>query len=377
MGPLSGLKVVEFAGIGPGPFAAMLMADLGAEVIRIDRKQPSGLGMYRPPELDYALRNRHAISLDLKDQAGVELALKILDSADALIEGFRPGVMERLGLGPQPCMVRNSRLVYGRLTGWGQKGPLAQVAGHDLNYIALSGVLHAIGRAGQPPSIPLNLVGDYAGGSLYLVIGILSAILESRSSGQGQVVDAAIVDGVASLSTQLYGMLKAGVLNHERGSNSLDSGSHFYEVFECSDGEWISIAPVEAKFYELLLKKLDLVIDTQQLDRNGWAAAKMKMAKRFRSQTRDYWTALLEGTDVCFAPVLNLDEAMAHPHFIERGTYVEVAGHMQPGTAPRFSRTVPSKPTQGVAASPATAHDALKGWLDAKEVDEAMTAGLL
>lgn len=376
MGPLAGLKIVEFAGIGPGPFAAMLLADLGAEIIRIDRMEASGLGLQRPRQYDYSLRNRTTIQLDLKSPGGVDFALRLVDRADALMEGFRPQVMERLGIGPEVCLKRNPRLVYGRITGWGQSGPLAEVAGHDLNYIALSGALHAMGREGEAPAIPLNLLGDYAGGSLYLVIGMLSALLECKTSGRGQVVDAAIVDGVASLSTQLYGMLKAGLLNHERGTNFIDSGAHFYDVYECADGKWISIAPVEPKFYALLLKLLEIDIDTPQLERAGWPAAKVKIAQRIRTRTRDGWTRLLEGTDVCFAPVLDLDEATAHPHMKARGIYVEVAGELQPGPAPRFSRSAPAAPREGIAATPQTVQELLRGWLDDEEIVQARHHGL-
>ena len=378
MGPLSGIKIVEFAGIGPGPFAAMLLADLGAEIIRIDRKQPSDLGLKRAPRFDYALRNRKAIRLDLKDAAGLSFAARLVDRADALMEGFRPGVMERLGLGPDECLARNPRLVYGRITGWGQNGPLAPAAGHDLNYIALTGALHAIGRAGGPPAIPLSLLGDYAGGALYLVLGLLSALLEARSSGRGQVVDAAIVDGVASLTTQLHGMLRAGLLTHERGTNAIDSGSHYYEVYECADGKWISLAPVEPKFYHAMLDALEVRIETPQQDRASWAEAKMRIAKRIRSKTRDEWTALLEGTDVCFAPVLDFDEARQHPHLRARETYVDVAGERQPAPAPRFSRTQPALPQAGeVAATPEAVEAALRDWMSEDEVRTALREGAL
>ncbi|KWT82099.1 MULTISPECIES: CaiB/BaiF CoA-transferase family protein [unclassified Variovorax] len=376
MGPLAGLKIVEFAGIGPGPFAAMLLADLGAEIIRIDRKEASGLGLDRPLQYDYSLRNRTTIQLDLKSPAGKDFALRLIDRADALMEGFRPQVMERLGIGPEVCLERNRRLVYGRMTGWGQSGPLAEVAGHDLNYIALTGALHAIGREGQPPAIPLNLLGDYAGGSLYLVVGMLSALLECKASGRGQVVDGAIVDGVASLSTQLHGALKAGLLNHERGTNFIDSGSHFYDVYECADGKWISIAAVEPKFYTLLLRLLEVDIDTPQYDRASWPAAKVKIAQRIRTRTRGEWTRLLEGTDVCFAPVLDLDEAPEHPHMKARGIYVEVAGELQPGPAPRFSRSAPAAPTQGVVATPQTVQELLRGWLDDEVIEQARDSNL-
>ena len=377
MGPLAGLKIVEFAGIGPGPFAAMLLADLGAEIIRIERKELSGMGLQRPREYDYAMRNRTTIHLDLKSPQGVEFALRLVDQADALMEGFRPQVMERLGVGPNVCLTRNPKLVYGRITGWGQSGPLALAAGHDLNYIALTGALHAIGRQGQAPAIPLNLLGDYAGGSLYLVIGMLSALHEAKSSGRGQVVDAAIVDGVASLSTQLYGMIKSGLLNHERGTNFIDSGAHFYDVYECADGKWISIAPVESKFYALMLQLVGVDIETPQLQRAGWPAAKVKIAQRIRTKTRDEWTQLLEGTDMCFAPVLDLDEAIDHPHMKARGIFVDIAGEVQPGPAPRFSRSDPGIPKPGVVATHETVCGLLHGWLDEKEVNAAYEAGTI
>jgi crotonobetainyl-CoA:carnitine CoA-transferase CaiB-like acyl-CoA transferase len=377
MGPLAGLKIVEFAGIGPGPFAAMLLADLGAEIIRIERKELSGMGLQRPREYDYAMRNRTTIHLDLKSPQGVEFALRLVDQADALMEGFRPQVMERLGVGPNVCLTRNPKLVYGRITGWGQSGPLALAAGHDLNYIALTGALHAIGRQGQAPAIPLNLLGDYAGGSLYLVIGMLSALHEAKSSGRGQVVDAAIVDGVASLSTQLYGMIKSGLLNHERGTNFIDSGAHFYDVYECADSKWISIAPVESKFYELMLQLVGVDIETPQLQRAGWPAAKVKIAQRIRTKTRDEWTRLLEGTDMCFAPVLDLDEAIDHKHMKARGIFVDIAGEVQPGPAPRFSRSEPGTPKPGVVATHETVCGLLHGWLDEKEVSAAYEAGTI
>ena len=377
MGPLAGLKIVEFAGIGPGPFAAMLLADLGAEIIRIERKESSGMGLQRPREYDYAMRNRTTIHLDLKSPQGVEFALRLVDQADALMEGFRPQVMERLGVGPNVCLTRNPKLVYGRITGWGQSGPLALAAGHDLNYIALTGALHAIGRQGQAPAIPLNLLGDYAGGSLYLVIGILSALHEAKSSGRGQVVDAAIVDGVASLSTQLYGMIKSGLLNHERGTNFIDSGAHFYDVYECADGKWISIAPVESKFYALMLQLVGVDIESPQLQRAGWPSAKVKIAQRIRTKTRDEWTQLLEGTDMCFAPVLDFDEAIDHPHMKARGIFVDISGEVQPGPAPRFSRSEPETPKPGVVATHETVCGLLHGWLDEKEVNAAYEAGTI
>jgi alpha-methylacyl-CoA racemase len=377
LGPLNGVKIVEIAGIGPGPVAAMLLADMGATVIRVDRKEPSGLGLPRPIEYDVALRNRKSIRVDLKDPAGRSLVLDLIGKADALIEGFRPGVLERLGLGPDDCLARNPALVYGRVTGWGQDGPLAQCAGHDINYISITGVLNAIGRRGQPPSIPLNVIGDYAGGSLYLALGILAGILEARSSGKGQVVDAAIVDGVASLMTVLVGLKEGGMMAGQRGTNLLDSGAPFYEVYECADGKYVSIGPIERKFYLQLLERIG--VDAKDLgnqaDEHDWPKAKEVLGSVFRSKTRAEWTALLEGTDACFAPVLDLDEAYAHPHLKARGTYVDVAGVMQPAPAPRFSRTKPDvpKPPAELTAENATA--ALAGWLAESEIAAYASAG--
>lgn len=345
MGPLQGIRIVELAGIGPGPFAAMLLADLGATVVRIDRPTPSGLGIAQALKTNLVQRNRTTIALDLKSEAGRELTMALIEQADGLIEGFRPGVMERLGLGPEECLARNGRLVYGRMTGWGQDGPLAQAAGHDLNYIAITGVLDAIGRAGAPPTPPLNLVGDYGGGALYLAFGLLAGILHARSTGQGQVVDAAIVDGTASLATSLFGRLAAGT-HGERGTNVLDSGAPYYETYECSDGKWISVAPIEAKFHAELCERMG--IDPAELgkqqDRASWPKAKQVFAARFKQRTRDEWCALLEGTDACVAAVMSADEAPSHPHLAARQTFINVDGIVQPAPAPRFSHTPPRQP---------------------------------
>ncbi len=379
MGPLQGLKVIELAGIGPGPMCAMLLADMGASVLRIDRTQEVDLGQRRPLKYDLLLRSRRAIRLDLKRADAVALALRLIERADALIEGFRPGVMERLGLGPAVCLERNPRLVYGRVTGWGQDGPLAGAAGHDLNYIALAGALGAIGRKGAPPTAPLNLVADYGGGALYLALGVLAATMHARTSGEGQVVDAAMVDGVASLMTSVYGMHAAGMLHTERGSNVTDSGAYFYDVYACADGRWISIAPIEGRFHAELLKRLG--IDPQdmpeQWDRSEWPRARALLAERFLTRSRDEWCKLLEGSDACFAPVLALDEVPAHPHIRARETFVDIDGIVQPAPAPRFSRTpatVTSPPEQTRTAAP---HEALNGWLDPKEVDALIAAGTL
>ncbi len=341
MGPLSGVKVVELAGIGPGPFCGMLLSDLGADVIRIDRADRVRGGDPASPSVDLLSRGRRSVGVDLKNPVGVELVLELVSQADALIEGFRPGVTERLGLGPQACLARNPRLVYGRMTGWGQDGPMAHAAGHDINYIALSGTLHAIGRAGEGPVPPLNLVGDFGGGGLLLAFGIVCAILESRTSGSGQVVDAAMVDGAATLATFIYGLRAMGGWHDERGTNMLDTGAHYYDVYECADGTWVSIGSIEPQFYALLVQHLgldgDIVVDQQ--DRTRWPAFKERIAAVIKTKTRDEWTAQMEGTDVCFAPVLSMAEAPNHPHNVARGTFVEVAGLVQPGPAPRFSRT--------------------------------------
>ena len=376
MGPLKGVKIVELAGIGPGPMCAMLLADLGATVLRVDRKEQVDLGTPRPLEFNLLLRNRKSIALDLKQRAAVDLLLDLVGKADALIEGFRPGVTERLGLGPTECLGRNPKLVYGRMTGWGQAGPLAHAAGHDLNYIALTGALHAIGRRGAPPTPPLNLLGDYAGGSLYLAMGMLAAIIEARESAQGQVVDAAIVDGTASLMTSAFGMHGAGLFTLERGTNSLDSGAHYYDVYECADGEWISLAPIEERFYAELLRIVGISPEEigKQRDRKNWAHGKEVFARAFRTKTRDEWCKLLEGTDACFAPVLSMAEAPHHGHLAARGTLIEVGGITQPAPAPRFSRTPPDQPTPPEAPDP---DRALEGWLAPDEIRALKRSGAL
>lgn len=339
MGPLNGLKIIEIAGIGPGPFCAMMLADQGAEVLRIDRKNaPSLAGKY-----DVAGRGRRSVAVDLKKPEGVETVLQLVEQADGLLEGFRPGVMERLGLAPQTCRERNPRLVYGRMTGWGQYGPMAHAAGHDLNYIALTGALHGIGRKGEPPVPPLNLVGDYGGGAMMLAFGMVCALLEAQRSGQGQVVDAAMTDGAALLMAMFYGMKAGGMWQNERGANMLDGAAHFYDTYECQDGKYIAIGSIEPKFYALLLEKTGLKDDPEfksQMNMKKWPALKEKLAAVFRTKTREQWCELMEGTDVCFAPVLDMDEAPAHPHNRARETFIEYNGVLQPAPAPRFSRTV-------------------------------------
>lgn len=379
MGPLAGIRIIELAGIGPVPMCAMLLADLGATILRIERPDVQDLGVKRPISANLVLRGRQAIALDLKRQDARDLVLRLVETADALLEGFRPGVTERLGLGPEACFERNRRLVYGRMTGWGQEGPLAQAAGHDLNYIAVTGALHAIGREGQPPTPPLNLVGDFAGGSLYLAVGVLSALLEARGSGQGQVVDAAIVDGTAHLMTGFHGLLAAGMMKEERGANLLDSGAYFYDCYECADGAWISIAPIEGRFHAEMLRRLGIAPATfpSQHDRAHWPEARARLAATFRTRSRDEWCAVLEGSDACFAPVLTMGESRHHPHMAARGTYAEIEGIVQPAPAPRFSRTVPATPTAPREPDPSTVGDALAGWLPDGEVEAFRRAGAL
>ena len=336
MGPLTGTKIIELAGIGPGPFCGMMLSDMGAEVIRVDRTGGSGKRVH-----DVLARGRKSIAVDLKSDAGKQVILKLCESADALFEGFRPGVTERLGLGPEDCMARNKRLVYGRMTGWGQEGPMAQAAGHDINYIALAGALGAIGLKGGKPVPPLNLVGDFGGGGMVLAFGLVCGILEAQRSGEGQVVDCAMVDGAAVLMSMFYTMNAAGMWNSERGTNLLDTGAHFYDTYETSDGEYISVGSIEPQFYALLIEKagLDPEEFSSQMDRSRWPEYKQKVAEVFRSKTRAQWCELMEGTDVCFAPVLSLTEAAEHPHNKHRGTFGELDGVVQPAPAPRFSRT--------------------------------------
>ncbi len=377
-GPLHGLKVIELAGIGPGPMAAMLLADLGATVLRVDRKEPASLGVPRPERFDLLLRNRRSLPLDLKDPGAVRFVLDLVSRSDVLIEGFRPGVTERLGLGPDACHQRNPKLIYGRITGWGQEGPLANAVGHDINYLALTGALHAIGRAGQPPAIPINLVGDFGGGTLYLVMGILAALHEMKSSGKGQVVDAAMVDGIASLMTQPHGSRAAGLMTLERGTNVTDSGAPFYDVYECSDGKWLSIGAVEKKFYAQVLRLLELdSLLADQWNRATWSAAKTLIAERVRKRTQAEWVALFEGTESCVAPVLTIDEAPQHPHLQSRGTYLSIDGITQPAPAPRFSRSVPPTPRPFRPWQAEDAGEILGPWLQDAEIAAAKQTGLI
>ena len=371
MGPLEGYKVLELAGIGPGPMAAMLLADMGAEVLRVERREEAGLGVQRPLNCDVTLRSRNAIALDLKDPKDVEKVLKLISRADALIEGFRPGVMERLGLGPDTCLETNPKIVYGRMTGFGQDGPMSKAAGHDLNYIAMSGALGAIGRAGEKPTPPLNLVGDYGGGALYLVVGILAGLLETSKSGKGQVVDAAMVDGASSLMAAAYGMFAAGLLSSKRGENVLDSGAYFYETYECLDGKFVSVAAIESKFHAEMFKlmELDSSIAADQMNREEWPKLKEIMAERFASKTRDEWVAIMGGSDACFAPVLELDEVAKDPHNAARNTFIEIDGVLQPAPAPRFTRTPNPTPTPPRKANMVDPAVALRPWLEPKELE--------
>jgi alpha-methylacyl-CoA racemase len=341
MGPLAGVRIVELAGIGPAPFGAMLLSDLGADVLRIDRTADSGLGIPLDPAFEVLNRGRRSVAIDLKHPRGPETVLRLVEVADALLEGFRPGVAERLGIGPGPCLERNPRLVYGRMTGWGQDGPLAHTAGHDINYIALSGALHAIGRDGGAPVPPLNLVGDFGGGGMVLALGVTAALFEARESGKGQVVDAAMVEGAASLMAMMYGFFAGGQWRDERGGNIIDTGAPYYDTYETADGRFVAVGAIEAKFYAALLDGLGLAAKDlpDQNDRAGWPVLRQAIAARFRAKTRDEWCEVFEGTDACFAPVLSLAEAPAHAHNRARGVFTEFEGVVQPAPVPRFERT--------------------------------------
>jgi alpha-methylacyl-CoA racemase len=374
MGPLAGIRVVELAGIGPGPFAAMLLADLGAEVLRVDRPAAS-----RPAWPTVLARGRRSVVVDLKHPDGAAVVLDLVASADALVEGFRPGVVERLGIGPDACLARNPRLVYGRVTGWGQEGPWRLAAGHDIDYVALAGALHPIGQAGGPPVPPLNLVGDFGGGGMLLALGVVAALLEAGRSGRGQVVDAAMVDGAALLTAQFHELLAAGLWREERGANLLDGGAPFYGVYETADGRHLAVGALEPQFFAELLRRLGLDAGDlpDQLDRDGWPVLRERLAGLFRTRTRDQWCELLAGTDACVAPVLGLGEAPAHPHNRARGTFVEVGGVTQPAPAPRFSRTPPGPPSP---PAPPGAHtdQALADWgVDPGELARLRTVGAI
>jgi alpha-methylacyl-CoA racemase len=379
-GPLHGVRILEIAGIGPGPFAAMMLADMGAEVVRVERVQAvrdDATG----PHWDVMLRGRRNIALDLKHADGVETLLSLVERADVVIEGFRPGVMERLGVGPEVCLARNPKLVFGRMTGWGQEGPYASSAGHDINYIALAGALAHFGRAGEPPTPPLNMVGDFGGGGMLLAFGVVCALLEAQRSGKGQVIDAAMVDGSAVLMSMFWAYRNVGMFDeHARGVSLLDTGAHFYDVFECADGEWVSVGSIEPQFYALLLEKTGLTGDpefTNQMDKTQWSTLKRKLAEVFKTKTQSQWNEIMEGTDVCYAPVLRMSEAAQHPHNVARNTFIEVAGVTQPAPAPRYSRSATDLPTAPAHAGQHT-RAVLGDWgVDAVRIDTLISSGAI
>lgn len=378
MGPLAGIKVIELAAIGPGPFCCMLLADMGADVIRVDRTEPIDLGSPGDPKLNLLNRGRRSVAIDLKSPQGVAVVRRMIEQADVLVEGFRPGVTERLGLGPQECLAANPRLVYGRMTGWGQQGPLAQAVGHDINYIALAGALAAIGTREQP-AVPLNLIGDFGGGAMFLALGIVAALLECRSSGKGQVVDAAMIDGVSTLMTALYSTMARGDWRDARGENLLDGGAPFYGVYETSDGRHVAVGAIEGRFFRELLVKagIDPASVGPQHDRAGWPALRQRLAEIFRTRTRDEWCRLMEGSDACFAPVLSPIEAREHPHLRARDTVVEVNGIAQPAPAPRFGRT-PSEIRSGPVLPGEHTADVLAGFgFDTAQIDALRAAGAI
>ncbi|HEX3088657.1 MAG TPA: CaiB/BaiF CoA-transferase family protein [Ilumatobacteraceae bacterium] len=373
-GPLSGYRIIELAGIGPGPFAAMMLADMGAEVVRVERAASVRGPAPATPHFDVLLRGRRNIAIDLKHPDGVAALLDLVASADGLIEGFRPKVMERLGIGPDVCLERNPKLVFGRMTGWGQTGPMADAAGHDINYISLAGALAHFGRVGEPPVPPLNMVGDFGGGGMFLAFGVVCALLEAQRSGRGQVVDAAMVDGSAVLMGMFWAMKSIGLFDEQqRGTNLLDTGAHFYDVYECADGTYISIGSIEPQFYAELMRLTGLDGDAEfakQMDKQQWPHLKQRLAEVFKSKSRDEWCDLMEATDVCFAPVLTMSEAAEHPHNVQRETFVEVAGAMQPAPAPRFSRT-PAEIISPPAHPGQHSAEILRDWgFDAARIDE-------
>ncbi len=374
-GPLSGIRILEFEAIGPAPFAGMLLADMGADVLLVDRPVAADLGLKRERRHDIMMRGKRSVTLDLKNDSSKEVALQLIARADALIEGFRPGVMERLGLGPEAALARNPRLVYGRMTGWGQDGPLAPRAGHDINYIALAGVLHAFGRKGEAPVPPLNLVGDFGGGGMLLGFGVACALLEAGRSGRGQVVDAAMVEGASLLAAMFSGFLATGDWSEERGSNILDTGAPWYNVYETKDGKYVSIGAIEARFYEELLKRLNLK-DLAQNDRAGWPEMKKLFTEKFKTKTRDDWCRVFEGSDACFAPVLSFTESRRDPHNRARKSFVATGGVEQPAPAPRFSRT-PAAVRQAPPERGAGGAQALRDWgFDQNDVERLQSRGL-
>jgi alpha-methylacyl-CoA racemase len=378
-GPLQGTRIIELAGIGPGPFCGMLLADLGAEVVLVDRKGGS-LPFNAQPKYDLTRRGKRSIAVDLKQPGAAEVVLRLLEGADGLIEGFRPGVMERLGLGPDSCLARNPRLAYGRLTGWGQYGPLAQSAGHDINYVALSGILYHGGHRDSPPAIPPTVVGDVGGGAMFMAVGLLAAILSARFTGRGQVIDTAITDSCAVMSTLVQGLRSQHLWTDRRQSNALDGGAHWYDCYQCADGEWISVGALEPQFYRLLIEKCGLAgegLESAQFDVSRWPELKARMTALFLGKTRAEWCALLEGTDVCFAPVLNFPEAAAHPHNRARGAYVEMGGVTQPAPAPRFSATPAEvrSPPAGIGADTGVLLEA--AGFAAAEIDALRSRGIV
>lgn len=379
MGPLEGIRIIELAGIGPGPFCGMLLADLGADVVLVDRKGGS-LPFNAQPKYDLTRRGKRSIAVDLKQPGAAEVVLRLIEQADGLIEGFRPGVMERLGLGPEVCLARNPRLVYGRLTGWGQTGPLAQAAGHDINYVALSGILYHGSHRDTAPSVPPTVVGDIGGGSMFMAVGLLSGILNARATGKGQVIDTAITDSCALMSTLVQGLRTQRLWADQRQGNALDGGAHWYDTYQCADGQWISLGALEPQFYQLLVQKCGLSgqgLETAQFDLGRWPELKRRFAELFRTKTRAEWCALLEGTDVCFAPVLSFAEAPEHPHNRARGAYVEVDGLRQPAPAPKFSET-PAEVRSPPAALGAHAQELLElAGFGAAEIDALRASGIV
>jgi alpha-methylacyl-CoA racemase len=368
-GPLQGIRVLEMVGIGPGPFCGMMLADMGADVIRVDRPAGKRAGLDGTPpardslRFDVTARGKRTVAIDLKSAEGAQQVLALVEEADVLIEGFRPGVMERLGLGPETCLQRNPKLVYGRMTGWGQSGPLAQAAGHDINYISISGMLGSMGRAEEAPPPPLNLVGDLGGGAMMLAFGVACALVEARNSGKGQVIDAAMTDGTALLGAMFYGLQAQGRWSARRGSNLLDGSAHFYDTYECADGKYIAIGSIEPQFYAELLKRLEITdsVFSHQFEPRHWPELKRRLAAHFVTRTRAQWTELLEGTDACFAPVLDMDEAPQHEHNVARNTFIEIEGVVQPAPAPRFSRTVPEV-QRSAEGQDASLDEVLGGW---------------